>query len=58
VDGVDRAAYVHVEERRGVAKTEGVDSGGVVDDSATSHRVQERSSVEDVAVHGLGSQRA
>ena len=35
-----------------------VDSGGVVDDSATSHGVQERSLVEDVAVHGLGSQRA
>jgi hypothetical protein len=58
VDGVHRAAYVHLEKRRGVAKTEGVDTGGVVDDSAISHGVEERTSVEDVAVHGLGSQGA
>ena len=58
VDGVHRAAYVHLEERRRVAQTEGVDTGGVVEHSATAHGVHERSWVEDVAVHGLGSQRA
>jgi hypothetical protein len=50
--------HVDLEQRRSVAKAEGVEAGSVVDDCATSHRFAQGSEVEKVSTHRLGPELA